>query len=166
VEEPYSGHGKWSVAGVPHRGWSCVDFESLDEADFVCEMCEHQEIRHIHYMQHPEYRKILRCGCVCAGRMEENLTAAKYREAGAHGLARRRKAWPKRKAWKVTPEGQLRIKADGYRVTIFEKDGSWSGLIRRPSTGYKRFAKRTYPSAMAAQLAAFDSLQILKARQR
>jgi len=40
--------GKWSQAGVPHRGWTCVDIDDLGEPSATCEMCETQEIRYVH----------------------------------------------------------------------------------------------------------------------
>ena len=48
-------HGKWSEQGVPHKGWRCIDVEDLGEFDSVCEMCDTQEIRYVHYMQHSDY---------------------------------------------------------------------------------------------------------------
>lgn len=32
--------GKWSEATVPHKGWSCVGVDDLEEPSQVCEMCE------------------------------------------------------------------------------------------------------------------------------
>jgi hypothetical protein len=72
--------GKWSQAGVPHRGWSCVSMEDLGEPSEICEMCESQEIRYVHIMSHPEFHEELRCGVVCAGHMAEALSAARERE--------------------------------------------------------------------------------------
>jgi hypothetical protein len=40
--------GKWSQAGVPHRGWSCVGVEDLGAPEATCEMCETQKIRYVH----------------------------------------------------------------------------------------------------------------------
>src|SRR4051794_39614902 len=79
VEGPSGRFGKWSQPGVPHRGWSCVDIEDLGAPDLVCEMCERQEIRSVHHMEHPDYPGSLRCGCICAGHMEEDLTGAQRR---------------------------------------------------------------------------------------
>lgn len=43
--------GKWSAAGVPHRGWHCVDIEDLGEPQAECEMCESQTIRYVHHIE-------------------------------------------------------------------------------------------------------------------
>jgi hypothetical protein len=58
--------GKWTQAGVPHKGWTCVDIEDLGSPDHVCEMCEVQPVRYVHSMEHPNH-ETLRVGCVCAG---------------------------------------------------------------------------------------------------
>jgi hypothetical protein len=59
--------GKWSQQGVPQKGRICISFEDLGEPATQCEMCENQDIRYVHQMQHPDYPHILECGCVCAG---------------------------------------------------------------------------------------------------
>jgi hypothetical protein len=46
------GTGKWSRAGVPHKGWECVDVEDLENDRAICEMCEVTEIRYVHTMVH------------------------------------------------------------------------------------------------------------------
>lgn len=33
------GHGKWAEAGVPHRGWKCLDVIDLDDNLATCQMC-------------------------------------------------------------------------------------------------------------------------------
>lgn len=63
-------HGKWSLPGVPHKGWSCVHFEDLGEPSQICGMCESAEVRFVHYMEHPEFSETLAVGCVCAEHME------------------------------------------------------------------------------------------------
>ena len=49
--------GKWSRVGVPHKGWTCVNVEDLGEPEAVCEMCEIQQIRYVHWMEHQTFRK-------------------------------------------------------------------------------------------------------------
>lgn len=164
-EGPSGGFGKWSQVGVPHRGWTCVDIEDLGSPDAICEMCERQEIRYVHFMEHPDYPEILKCGCVCAGHMEEDLEAARRRDDTMHSAARRRRAWPSRKSWKTSPKGNLHISSDGYHITVFRKGASWSAVISQPASGFKRFARRTYPTQVAAQLATFDALSFLKTRR-
>jgi len=47
--------GKWSMPGFPHSGWTCIDIENLGAPDAICEMCERQDIRYVHAMEHPDY---------------------------------------------------------------------------------------------------------------
>ena len=49
MTETTRGTGKWSQAGVPHKGWIWVDIEDLGEPSATCEMCETQEIRYVQY---------------------------------------------------------------------------------------------------------------------
>ncbi len=68
--------GKWAEAGVPNKGWSCVDTEDLGEPSATCETCEAHETRYEHYMQHPSYPDALSCGCMCAGQIVEDHEGA------------------------------------------------------------------------------------------
>lgn len=82
--------GKWSVAGVPHRGWMCVDIEDLSSPSAECEMCESQSIRYVHHMQHADFPQVLQVGCICAGHMEGSLAASSAREASMKSRAGKR----------------------------------------------------------------------------
>jgi len=66
IGELHTQRGKWSEATVPHKGWSCVGVDDLEEPSQVCEMCESVDIRYVHYMEHPDYPATLAVGCVCA----------------------------------------------------------------------------------------------------
>ncbi len=162
MEGPAGGWGKWSDAGVPHKGWTCVDFEDLGEPDLVCEMCERQEIRYVHYMEHPDYPERLACGCICAGHMEEDLVGARRRETRAQSAAQRRGRWLTRKGWRRSAKGNVHIGVDGYHITVFRGGSGFKAAISKPVTGFKHFGKRTFASETAAQLATFDALEFLK----
>ena len=88
--------GKWSKQGVPKKGWICIGLEDLGEPATECEMCENQEIRYVHQMQHPNYPDILDCGCVCAGKLEEDYAAASKRESDSKNVTIRRRPWARR----------------------------------------------------------------------
>ena len=88
-----SRRGKWSHAGVPNRGWRCVDIKDLGEPDFVCEMCESQTIRYVHHMEHSQYPDVLQVGCVCAENMEGDVASARTREASMQSRSGKRKRW-------------------------------------------------------------------------
>lgn len=70
----------WKRDDVPHSGWTCIDVTDLGGPFGVCQMCGYQVIRYVHTMKHPDFPAILGCGCICAGKMEGNIDAAKKRE--------------------------------------------------------------------------------------
>lgn len=80
--------GKWSDPGVPHNGWTCVDFEDLGELSGLCGMCENQEIRYVHYMQHPQYSGLVGAGCDCAAKCPMTTTRHSKRERAVNGPPR------------------------------------------------------------------------------
>jgi hypothetical protein len=153
--------GKWAQAGVPKKGWACVGETVLDEQNEICQMCEHQRIRFVHHMLHPSYGQ-LDCGCDCAGRMEEDYVGAEHRDKNMRASVRRRKAWLTLKAWRISKNGNPMIEYDGFRVTVFCR-GQWTGMVSSTVIGLKHRLK-LYPSARAAQLAAFDTIRFVKNR--
>lgn len=154
------GRGKWSQAGVPHRGWSCVDIEDLGEPTKTCGMCESQIIRYVHFMEHPDYPDVLEAGCVCAGHMEENVAAAKDREDRVKSRTGKRKRWLSRK-WKTSRRGNRWIAADGFRVTIYEKGLSWGATVAAEDNSLVRHSRKQYSTPEQAKLAAFDLITVL-----
>jgi hypothetical protein len=72
--------GQWSESSTPKRGWVCESVEDLGSPLLYCEMCDSVKIRYVHHMSHPDFSDRLRVGCICAGNMEGNYTAAKSRE--------------------------------------------------------------------------------------
>jgi hypothetical protein len=162
--------GKWSQAGVPHRGWTCIDIEDLDAPSAICEMCETQEIRYVHHMTHPDYPDQLGCGCVCAGRMEEDYEGAKRRETALRNAAGRKRRWLTRQ-WRVSGHGNPYINADGYNVVVFpiragRKAGTWGFRVTNRMTDDTLPSRRPYPTADAAKLRAFDAIIWMKERGR
>ena len=155
---PAGGRGKWSQAGVPHRGWSCVSIEDLGEPSAICGMCETMEIRFVHYMQHPDHDEDLACGCIRAGNMEGDLVGADRRDKRMRSASRRRITWPDRSGWHESQNGNLTIRANGFRVTVFSKNGQFSALVKDAAEDAPVWARRTYPTVRAAQLAAFDQM--------
>ena len=77
--------GKWGQLEVPHTGWTCVSVDDLGAPDAVCEMCETQEIRYVHHMEHPDYRESLGVGCICAETMEDDYEAPRLSDVSAFG---------------------------------------------------------------------------------
>jgi hypothetical protein len=149
------GRGKWSQEGVPHKGWTCVDIEDLGEPTKTCEMCESQEIRYVHYMEHKDYPEILIVGCVCAGHMEQNLHNAVQRDDFMKSRANKRNKWLTRN-WKISAKGNAYIKSDGYIITVFLKNNSWNAQVKSQDGKYERYSEKRYNSQDEAKLAAFN----------
>jgi hypothetical protein len=149
-------HGKWSKAGIPHRGWVCIDIEDLGALDGICEMCESQMIRHVHYMQHPNYDGVLGVGCICAGNMEGNIYAAQKRENAMISRRGKRNRWLSRK-WRISQKGNEYIRAYGYCVTIFRREEGWAAsMALLDDKNSLKFSRKKYPSPEEAKLSAFD----------
>jgi hypothetical protein len=152
-----SKRGKWSIVGVPHKGWTCVDIEDLTSPSAECEMCESQTIRYVHHMEHPDYPEVLHVGCVCAGHMEGDLAASRARETLMKSRAAKRKRWTTR-AWKVSAKGYPHIKADGNRVTVYPRRGGWAYTVAAIHNSNVHHSRRIFNTINEAKLAAFDRI--------
>lgn len=154
--------GKWSIPGVPHKGWNCVSVEDREAPDAICEMCKVQEIRYVHHMEHPDYPETLAVGCVCAEKMEGDYEAPRRREHNLRNAAQRRIRWLSRK-WKTSRKGNPYLNVDGMNITVFcRADGSWGGKIGDRLTAKSITSRRRYPTEDQAKLAAFDAMIFLK----
>lgn len=156
--------GKWSQPDVPHKGWECIGIRDIyDEQDelVICEMCEHQEIRYVHTMQHPVYPVTLDVGCDCAGHMEEDKQGAKKREQALRNKVSRLERFIEGD-WGYTNKGNLKKKKDGYLVVLQEVEGGWKGLLIHLAHDKSTFAKYVHPTLKDAMKAAFESVEILK----
>jgi hypothetical protein len=157
--------GKWSSTGVPHTGWVCAGIEDLGEPDETCQMCETMEIRYVHTMTHPDYPEPLRCGCVCAGHMEGDMTAAREREKRARRRTSKRIRWLKR--WRTSLKGNPYVNTDdGLNVAVFRQDDQqrWGARLVDRRTGYIIASSKAYVSEEAAKLAAFDAVERYRER--
>ena len=156
--------GKWKQPSVPHKGWSCVDIGDLGEPEAICEMCETQEIRFVHYMEHPDYSMSLGVGCVCAQHMEQDYKAPQKRERALRNTAARRRRWITR-SWSMSVKANDYLNTDGFNIIIFRRGRGWSFRISIRSTGWSRSAKKVFETQDKAKLAAFDAMIYLKDRQ-
>jgi hypothetical protein len=157
--------GKWSLAGVPHKGWSCVGVEDFGAPDEYCEMCANQPIRYGHFMRHPSYPKEVVVGCVCAEKMEEDYSAPRERESKLKNIAVRRKRWLTRK-WRVSKNGNEFLRTDGLVITIFQNsNGKWGGSIIERVTDQKSSIRNVFDTSELAKLAVFDDMIKLKSEQ-
>src|SRR5580704_16049582 len=119
-------------------------------------MCGVKDIRFVHHMSHPSYDD-LAVGCVCAGHMEQDPTAAEARERNLVNAARRRANWIRR-AWRRSGKGNEYLNTDGFNIVVFRKPGGWGARIKHIATGHSIPAERTYSSADRAKLASFDTM--------
>ena len=169
ASEAARGTGKWGQAGIPHKGWTCVDIEDLGEPSVICEMCETQEIRYVHHMTHPMFETELEVGCVCAGKLEQDYEGAKQRETNFKNSQARKKNWLTRK-WRASSVGNSYINVDGYNVVVYPDrkpdPQSWSFRVTNRKTGRPGQSRKPYPSEDAAKLRAFDALMWMKDQGR
>lgn len=158
--------GKWREEGVPHKGWQCVDMEDLGDDRTVCEMCEVAEIRFVHVMEHPDH-PALSVGCVCAEHMEQDYVGPRLREQSFRNRVSRRARWLQRQWYRTDLDGDVQyLNTDHFHIAIW-RNGSlgWAGRITDNATDWSVKAKRIYPSADAAKLAAFDAMLAMKERR-
>lgn len=154
--------GKWSIPGVPHKGWTCTSVEDLGAPDETCEMCETQDIRYVHYMEHPDYPESLAVGCVCAEHMENDYESPRRREKALRNAAQRKRRWLSRK-WKISAKGNAYLNTDGLNITVFQKNPRlWGARIGDRATGRSVSSQRPHQTEDAAKLAAFDAMVFLK----
>jgi hypothetical protein len=134
-----------------------VDIEDLGEPSIECEMCESQLIRYVHHMEHTNYPEILQAGCICAGHMEENLTASRTREASMKSRAGKRSRWLSRK-WKISGKGNPYITADSYRITVYPRGNGWACTVAAVDDSLVQHSRRNFGTINEAKLAAFDQI--------
>jgi hypothetical protein len=160
VKQVHTSRGKWSQPGVPHKGWTCVGVEDLEEPSKICEMCESVEIRYVHSMEHPEYPVILDVGCVCAEHMEGDYVTPREREATLRKASRRRANWGKR-TWHLSQNGNHYLNVDGFNLQVYPTSGrspAWMIAVVNRTTLVRQQGRRSYRSADDAKRAAFDAL--------
>lgn len=145
----------WKRDDVPHIGWICEGVTDLGGPYGVCQMCGYQIIRYVHHMYHPEYGRI-DAGCICAGKMEGNIEAAKEREQEAKNKASRRENFKKRK-WKTSRNGNSYIKVKNHIVVLYRRktDNVWKYSIDNV------FCVEIFETKEEAQMAAFEALDAL-----
>jgi hypothetical protein len=123
-----SGRERWSSPGVPHGGWTCIEIDDLEDARWTCAMCESTEIRYSDHMRHPGFPDVLVVGCVCAGHRESNRAVARERDRRMATRSLRRRRWLTRR-WNRSAKGNEWLRADGFRITIYQKRDSWAATV-------------------------------------
>jgi hypothetical protein len=140
-----------------------VDVEDLGEPSATCEMCETQEIRYVHYMEHPSYPTPLGCGCVCAGHMEDNYEGARLREKSLRNSSARRQRWLTRD-WRTSRSGNPFLNADGYNIVVYPAGHGWGFRVTNRASNDVVPSRLPLPTLDAAKLRAFDAMVWMKQR--
>ena len=143
----------WKRDDVPHIGWICTGVTDLGAPAGICEMCGQQIIRYAHHMAHPRYRQLV-AGCVCAGKMEGSVDAARKREGDFKNRMARKESFLKRR-WKKSVNGNPYLEIKDHLLILYKnKDGSgWKYAVDSV------FSDKSYSSRAEAVLAAFDALE-------
>lgn len=154
--------GKWAQAGVPHKGWRCVDIEELEQQEHLCEMCEARLVRFVHVMENDRFDGALRVGCVCAGHMEGDIEGARSREASFKNSRSRRSRWLSR-SWRTSAAGNPYLNTnDGFNVVVYRQGAAWGARVEHRTSGFSRSSRQRHSTADAAKLAAFDAMVGMK----
>jgi len=155
--------GKWSEKDVPHLGWNCVaEYDVKEDGGelIICEMCETMEVRFVHVMENERYPHQLRCGCICAGHMSGEFTAAAERDKRMRSSAQRRAKFPDRKGWKTSAHGTPYIKVDGCHLMVAQKrDGRFQVAAKGPYDADHRWGSKRYATLDDAKIGCFDALE-------
>lgn len=144
----------WNNPNYPQSGWVCKGVTDLGSALGVCAMCGTQIIRYVHTMYHPVAKLTLGCGCVCAGKMEGDVTQAKRREQAFKNRQKRQENFMK-KSWKRSARGHEYLKIKEHLIVLFHfKDsGKWSFSIDG------EYSKDFFVAREQAILAIFNTLE-------
>lgn len=149
----------WKRDEVPHSGWSCNGVSDLGAPVGICEMCGYQIIRYAHHMEHPQYRSLI-AGCVCAGRMEGDITRAKQREAEFKNRQARRISFFGRK-WKNSKKGNEYLKIDDHVIVLYHNTKNadhWKYAIDN------QFCRNAYATRERAVAGAFEAMERFRSK--
>lgn len=76
--------------------------------------------------------------------------------------AGKRKRWLTRK-WRISAKGNPWLRADGYRITVYERGGGWATTVSNEDNSLVQHGRRNYKTQDQAKLAAFDHITRLEA---
>jgi hypothetical protein len=94
----------------------------------TCEMCEKEEIRHIHDVSHPDYPAVLHVGCVCAENLTNDYAAPRAAEAAVKRHRSRLRTFLD-KGWKAGRNGSLSRAWKGHRVLLAPRGQGWIAKV-------------------------------------
>ena len=143
----------WKRDDVPHEGWHCVGVIDLGSPTGICRMCGYQIIRYVHIMEHPSFPRKIGAGCICAGKMEGNVEAARERENAFKNRQGRMETFLSTKL-KKSKNGNEYFKYKGEIVTIIPdrfKPGYYKSVFRNVFSD-------PHPTKESALLDVFDKI--------
>lgn len=140
--------GKWRDPGVPHKGWTYLGCEDSGSLSMTCEMCEKEEIRHIHTVSHPDYPTTLEVGCVCAEHLTEDYAGPRAAEAAVKRHRARQKTFLER-GWKSGLNGSFSRSWKGRRVLLAPRGQGWIAKVDGEG------GRRIFPGRQEAGAAVF-----------
>lgn len=143
----------WKRDDVPKTGWVCQGVTDLGAPVGICQMCGYQIIRYVHHMYHKDWGNV-DAGCICAGKMEGNIDAAKQRERDMKNKSQRKEKFLNRK-WKTSRNGNTYIKIKDHIIVLYcrKSDGVWKYSIDN------KFCIEIFENREAAKEAAFEALE-------
>ena len=107
----------WNCKDVPKSGWVCTGITDLGSPSGICQMCGKHIIRYVHHMIHPEWGQ-LDVDCICAGKMEGNIDAAKRREQDYKNQQSRKNNFMTRK-WKQSKNNNSYLKIKDHLIVLY-----------------------------------------------
>ena len=161
--------GKWVDGTTPKRGWDCVEVYDR-EGTAKCQMCEREDVRFAHVMEHGTLA--LDVGCICAAYMAGTLdeVASAQREAALRARPKKLENFMNETKWKESARGNpyYTFKRSEYNPTTkkvvlmrskFNSKYAYS-VISLSEDGEEQGSYRSeyLPSKEVAMREAFDSI--------
>jgi hypothetical protein len=128
-------------------------------------MCEVQDVRYVHVMEHVNYAETLPVGCICAGRMEGDPVRARDREASFKALCGRRAKWLTRE-WCLSQRGNQYRNTDDFIVVVFPVYGGWSAKLTLREEDGESIRLSGFSTEEQAKLALLEAMIAHKERNK
>lgn len=155
---------RWDNPGVPHKGWTLVDYidirEDAVDDDFeyeTCEMCHNERIRYVHILTHPDYEGEIRVGCDCACKMTEDYVTHPEHERQMKNRVARRNNFLKQE-WQQNSKGNWVLRYKGERITAIRRNGNY-GFVYNNQWVWK-YKGQQINDLQTLKLAAFEIFDI------
>ncbi|HEY5792666.1 MAG TPA: hypothetical protein VIS74_05165 [Chthoniobacterales bacterium] len=126
----------------------------------ICEFCGKEQIRFVHYLQHPDWKDTIAVGRICASDLSGDPKADSA-ERRLRNLAKRRANFLKLKSWKTSAKGNVWIEYQDHHIIVIKcRNGKFT--LRIDGEAGKLF----FPDRHTAMLRAFDVVMRKIRRER